>query len=153
MERERHFMGMALDEARKALSIGEVPVGAIITNGDIVIARAHNQPISMNDPTAHAEILAIRQAGKILGNYRLNGMELFITLEPCIMCAGAIVHSRIKRIYYGARDPKMGGVESLYSILDDRRLNHQVDVIGGIMEEECLLLLKEFFRERRKNRL
>lgn len=146
-------MGMALDEARKALSIGEVPVGAIITNGDIVIARAHNQPISMNDPTAHAEILAIRQAGKILGNYRLNGMELFITLEPCIMCAGAIVHSRIKRIYYGARDPKMGGVESLYSILDDRRLNHQVDVIGGIMEEECLLLLKEFFRERRKNRL
>ncbi len=150
MEKEKYFMRMALDEAKKAFCKGEVPVGAIITDGDIVVARAHNQPISMNDPTAHAEILAIREAGKVRGNYRLNGMELFVTIEPCIMCASALMHARIARLYYGARDPKMGGVESLYSILSDKRLNHHIEVKGGIIEDECLMLLRDFFRERRR---
>ncbi len=150
MERERYFMRIALDEARMAFYKGEVPVGAIITDGDTVVARAHNQSISMNDPTAHAEILAIREAGRIKGNYRLNGMELFVTIEPCVMCASALMHARIARLYYGARDPKMGGVESLYSILSDKRLNHRIEVKGGIIEDECLMLIREFFRERRR---
>ncbi|MBE9546881.1 MAG: tRNA adenosine(34) deaminase TadA [Proteobacteria bacterium] len=146
---DEKFIRLALEEAKLAYAAGEVPVGAVITLGDDILARARNSPISMNDPSAHAEILAIRGAGEKIGNYRLAGTTLYVTLEPCIMCAGAIIQARISRVVFGTNDPKNGGVISLYDILDDKRLNHAVEVKWGILKDECAEILGRFFREKR----
>lgn len=142
-------MKLALTEAQKGLVEGEVPVGAVIVLDNRVIARAHNKPVSLNDPSAHAEVLALRKAAKKIGNYRLTGAEMYVTLEPCIMCSGAVLNARIKRIVFGARDPKGGAVVSLFRMLEDKRLNHSVEVVHGIMEEACSEILSRFFREKR----
>jgi tRNA(adenine34) deaminase len=146
---ERYFMEMALEEARLARKEGEVPVGAVITYGNEILARAHNRPRGENDPTAHAEILAMRRAAKILGNYRLTGATLYVTIEPCVMCAGAIVHARIGRLVFGARDPKSGGAVSLYGLLSDGKLNHGVELMEGVCGDACAEILSGFFREKR----
>ncbi len=146
---DEKFIDIAIEEALLAFAKGEVPVGAIIVLGDNILARSHNNSISMNDPSAHAEILAIRQAAKIIGNYRLIGTTLYVTLEPCVMCAGAIIQARVQRIVFGAYDPKSGGVFSLYRILNDTRLNHTVEVLGGIKKDACADILSRFFREKR----
>jgi tRNA(adenine34) deaminase len=147
--RDEEFMAMALAEAERAADRGEVPVGAVIVLGEDILARAHNSPITLKDPSAHAEILAMRRAAARLDNYRLAGTTLYVTVEPCIMCAGAIVHARISRLVYGADDPKNGGVASLYRILEDRRLNHRVEVKTGVLAGLCAELLSRFFREKR----
>ena len=146
---DENFIRLALEEASLAFAEGEVPVGAVITIGEEILAQSHNRSISMNDPIAHAEILAIRQAAEKIGNYRLVGASLYVTLEPCIMCSGAIIQARIGRVVYGADDPKTGGVVSLYNLLNDRRLNHTVTVSGGIKKKECAEILSRFFREKR----
>ncbi len=148
---DRHFMALALEEARKAAERGEVPVGAVVVLNGEVIAVAGNSPISYNDPTAHAEILALREAARVMGNYRLTGCDLYVTLEPCIMCAGALVHARIRRLIYGAADPKGGGCGSLYNVVEDRRLNHRIEVVRGVEEEQAAELLRVFFRAKRRN--
>ncbi len=143
-------MAEALKEARRALAAGEVPVGAVLVGEDgRVLARAHNCPISLNDPTAHAEVLALRQAAERLGNYRLPGTTLYVSMEPCLMCVGALVQARLRRLVFGAADPKAGACVSLYRIPEDRRLNHRFEVTGGVREAECRALLQEFFRARR----
>jgi tRNA(adenine34) deaminase len=149
---DEQFMAEALAEARKALAAGEVPIGAVIVDdhGE-VIGRGYNHPISSHDPTAHAEIMALREAAKHVGNYRLTGLTLYCTLEPCLMCAGAIVHARIERVVFGAFDPKAGAAGSLYSVLTDTRLNHQPEIVSGIREPECRNLLQEFFSWKRKS--
>lgn len=145
-------MAQALIEARKALAAGEVPIGAVIVNSEgELIARGFNHPISSHDPTAHAEIMALREAALRAGNYRLTGMTLYCTLEPCVMCAGAIVHARISRVVFGAFDPKAGAAGSLYSVLSDTRLNHQPEIVSGVRESECRNLLQEFFSWKRKS--
>ena len=141
-------MRMALGEAKSALESGEVPVGAVITMEGRVLAKAYNSPILMKDPTAHAEILAIREAADRTENYRLTGTTIYVTIEPCVMCAGAIIHARIARLVFGATDPK-GGALSLYDMFGDRKLNHSVDVTGGVLGEECGEILSRFFREKR----
>jgi tRNA(adenine34) deaminase len=146
---DENFMDIAIEEALLASAKGEVPIGAVVTLGDNILARSHNNAISMNDPSAHAEILAIRQAAKMLGNYRLVGATLYVTLEPCVMCAGAIIQARVQRIVFGADDPKSGGVVSLYSILNDTRLNHSVEVKSGVKKDACAEILSRFFREKR----
>jgi len=144
------FMDMALEEARKAELAGEVPVGAVIVDRDgIVIANGFNQPISSSDPTAHAEIVAMRRAAEHMRNYRLSGLTLYCTMEPCIMCAGALVHARIQMLIYGAADPRAGAVNSIYNILGDSRLNHQVEVVSGVREQECREIVQRFFAARR----
>jgi len=143
-------MRVALDAARRAAAEGEVPVGAAVTVGGEVVAVAHNEPIGLGDPTAHAEVLAIREAGRKTGNYRLAGATLYATVEPCVMCCGAILHARVERVVFGATDPKAGGVVSRYRLLEDARLNHVTTVTGGVLAEECGALLKEFFRTRRQ---
>jgi tRNA(adenine34) deaminase len=144
------LMGHALREAEKAACIGEVPVGAVIaTEEGEIIASAHNQPIALNDPTAHAEILAIRKAGLACRNYRLSNMVMAVTIEPCPMCMGAVVNARVPRLVYGADDPKGGAAGSLYDLARDGRLNHRIEVISGIREEECRVLMQDFFRIRR----
>ena len=145
------LMGLALREAERGFSRGEVPVGAVVAtpNGQIV-AKAHNQPIALKDPTAHAEILAMRKAGLSYRNYRLNNTLLVVTIEPCLMCMGAAINARIDRLVFGAADPKAGAVHSLYRLAADKRLNHRIEVVSGIMEEECLALMQNFFRARRK---
>ncbi|HRT70980.1 MAG TPA: tRNA adenosine(34) deaminase TadA [Syntrophales bacterium] len=149
MMNDERFMRMALGEAEKALLAGEVPVGAVVVADGEVLAAAHNSTITLNDPSAHAEILAIRRAGERLKNYRLPGTTLYVTLEPCIMCAAAILQARMARVVFGADDPKNGGVSSLYRILADRRLNHQADALGGVLREACGEILSRFFREKR----
>jgi tRNA(adenine34) deaminase len=149
MQTDYDFMRMALEEASLAGGEEEVPVGAILVSDGHVIARAHNSPVAKNDPSAHAEMLVLRQAAKSTGNYRLPGFELYVTLEPCIMCAGAIIQARLKRVVFGARDPKCGAVVSLYQVLNDNRLNHQVAVTEGILKEECGEILSRFFKEKR----
>ena len=126
-----------------------MPVGAVVVYEGAVIARAHNAPITLNDPTAHAEILALREAGRKLGNYRLTGATLYVTVEPCPMCCGALLQARVARVVYGAADPKAGAVESLYRLLDDARLNHRVETVGGVLASACGALLREFFEARR----
>lgn len=143
------FMEIALEEARLALAEGEVPVGAVIACGTDILARAHNRPRGMNDPSAHAEMLAIREAANIMGNYRLIGTTLYVTLEPCIMCTGAMIHARIGRLVFGARDPKSGGAVSNYSLLADGKLNHRVELAEGVCEETCAEIMSRFFREKR----
>jgi tRNA(adenine34) deaminase len=149
MSTDYDFMKIALEEAQDGYRRGEVPVGAVLVREGNILARAHNAPIGMNDPSAHAEMLVLRKAAEIMGNYRLAGTELYVTIEPCIMCAGAIVHARVERVIFGARDPKFGAVASLYNILDDKRLNHQVKVTEGIMGDECGEIISRFFKEKR----
>nr|MBO2494042.1 tRNA adenosine(34) deaminase TadA [Clostridia bacterium] len=145
-----HFMQQALVEAQKAYDMGEVPIGAVIVKDGEVIARGHNLRETEKDPTLHAEMVAIREAAKHLGGWRLTGCELYVTIEPCPMCAGAIIQARIQRVVFGALDPKAGCAGSLYNLLQDPRFNHRVEVISGVMEEECRRIMQEFFRERRE---
>jgi tRNA(adenine34) deaminase len=149
MDKEIQFMQAALEEARIASSVGEVPIGAVAVYQDQVIARSGNRTIRDCDPTAHAEIVALRAAARHLGNYRLADMTLFVTIEPCSMCAGAIVQARIPRLIYGADDPKGGGFRSCFEILTNPKLNHQVEVIPGVLAAESAELLQGFFAERR----
>ncbi len=142
-------MALAIEQALLAAEEGEVPVGAVVVVEDRVIAAAHNRPIALSDPTAHAEMLAIRQAAKELSTYRLSGATIYVTLEPCVMCVGAMVLARVARLKFGARDPKAGAVGSVYDLGRDGRLNHRIEVIGGLMEPECAAILREFFRARR----
>lgn len=144
-----YFMGLALKEAETTFREGEVPVGAVLVREGNIIGSAHNLREYTRDPSAHAEILVLRAGTKNADSWRLSGATLYVTKEPCIMCAGAIVNARIARLVYGCRDPKAGGVDSLYRILGDARLNHQTDVTSGLCEDECALLLKSFFQERR----
>ena len=142
-------MRQALDEARQGLAEGEVPIGAVVVlHGDIV-GRAHNAPVTLADPTAHAEVLALRAAGSKTSNYRLSGATLYATIEPCVMCCGAALHARVARVVYGASDPKAGAAASLYRLLDDRRSNHRADVVGGVLGDESAALLRRFFETRR----
>jgi tRNA(adenine34) deaminase len=149
MNRDEKFIKIALAEAESALEEDEVPVGAVVTVGGEILSKAHNKSISMNDPSAHAEILAIRKAADRVKNYRLAGMTIYVTLEPCVMCAGAIIQARISRLVFGAHDPKSGGVVSLYNILDDGKLNHSVEITGSVLENECSEILSRFFRKKR----
>lgn len=143
------WMRHALALARRAADAGEVPVGAVLVRDGAVIAEGWNQPIALHDPTAHAEILSLRAGSLALGNYRLNGTTLYVTLEPCVMCAGAIVHARVQRLVFGATDPKAGAVDSVYDVLARPRLNHAVAWRGGVLAAECGDLLRDFFRIRR----
>ena len=143
------FMGLALELAREAGAAGEVPVGALIVMTGEVVGRGFNQPIGRHDPTAHAEIMALRDAASRLGNYRLPGCTLYVTLEPCAMCAGAIMHARIDRVVFGARDPKTGAAGSIIDLFAEPRLNHHTAVVGGVLAEACGSLLSGFFAARR----
>jgi tRNA(adenine34) deaminase len=143
------YMQLALAEAQAAALAGEVPVGAIIVYQDEVLARAGNRPITSSDPTAHAEIVALRAAASALGNYRMPGAVLYVTTEPCIMCAGAIIHARIARLVYGCDEPKGGAARSCFSVFDHAALNHRVRVTAGVLGEECAAILQEFFSSRR----
>jgi tRNA(adenine34) deaminase len=147
---DAQYMEMALAEARNAGVAGEVPIGAVIVIGETVVGRGFNQPISANDPTAHAEMIALREAARSAGNYRLSEATLYCTLEPCTMCAGAMIHARIRRLVFGTLDPKAGSAGSIYNVLSDPRLNHRVDVTFGIRQAECAALLRDFFLRRRK---
>ena len=143
------FMGEALALARAAQARGEVPVGAVVVRDGVVIGRGGNAPIAGDDPTAHAEIAALRDAARALSNYRLPGCDLYVTLEPCAMCAGAIFHARIARVVFGARDPKSGACGSVIDLFAERRLNHHATVTGGVRADECGALLSDFFAARR----
>jgi len=143
------FLEAALRAAQRALEAGEVPVGAVVVCKGKVIAEGWNRNIKDNDPTAHAEIIALRQAGAVIGNHRLGDCELFVTIEPCAMCAGALVHARIKRLVYGADDPKAGAVHSVLQVLNHPQLNHRVEVKGGVLAGRCADMLQNFFRDRR----
>lgn len=142
-------MARALAEAAKAIAAGEVPIGAVVMKGERLLSAAHNSPRELHDPTAHAEVLAIREAARVLGNERLDGCELWVTLEPCAMCAGAIAHARIARLYYGAPDPKGGAVEHGARVFDQEQCLHRPEIYSGIGEAEAAELLRGFFRERR----
>jgi len=146
---DERYMKMALEEATRAGEVGEIPVGAVLVKGDRVLAKGHNRCIKLNDPTAHAEILVLRKAGKALGNYRLNETTLYVTAEPCPMCAAAMVHGRISRLVFGVREPKFGAVRSKFPFLSSNELNHRVQVEEGILEVECADILKGFFRKKR----
>ncbi len=148
-KKDMHYMHIALQQAVIAEKKGEVPVGCVLVAANGQEFAACNAPISLHDASAHAEIRAIRAACKIMGNYRLTGSTLYVTLEPCPMCAGAIIHARIKRIVYGAKDSKTGAVESVFQILSDARMNHRPDITGGILAEHCSAMLRQFFRQRR----
>ena len=148
-ETDAAFMQLAIDEATQAATRGEVPVGAIVVREGVVIARGFNQPIGLHDPTAHAEIQAMRAAGQALGNYRLPGCDLYVTLEPCAMCSGAIQHARIRRVVWGAADPKTGACGSVIDLFGNPTLNHHTVSHGGIRSSECAALLQSFFMQRR----
>lgn len=152
MSLESYFMGEALQEAQKAFDLKEVPIGAVVVKDGIIVGRGHNLRETAKDPTAHAEMIAIREASKTLGGWRLMDCDLYVTIEPCPMCAGAIMLSRIKRLIIGAMDPKGGAAGSLLSIPEDERFNHQTEIVQGIREEECSSIMKEFFRELRKSK-
>jgi tRNA(adenine34) deaminase len=143
-------MGLALDQARQGLAAGEVPVGAVLVDeAGEVLARAFNRPIGLHDPTAHAEILAVREGDRVRGTYRLPGFSLYVTIEPCIMCLGAMLAARLRRLVFGAPDPKGGACVSLYRLPEDNRLNHRLEVTGGVREAECRELVQKFFKARR----
>jgi len=146
---DEKFMKLAIQEARKSQEMNEVPVGAIVVMNDEILSIAHNQPISQNDPTSHAEINTIRKASENLGNYRLTGATLYVTLEPCVMCYGAIVHARISRLVCGAYDPKTGVCGSSIKLHEQACFNHAPQITGGVLEEDCSLILKDFFKKRR----
>ncbi len=143
------FMRLALEAAARARAVGEVPVGAVVVKDGEVIATGYNQPIGRHDPTAHAEIAALRAAAEALGNYRLPGCTLYVTLEPCVMCAGAMMHARLARIVYGARDPKTGACGSVVNLFAEDKLNHHAELTGGVLAAECGTMLSAFFAERR----
>jgi tRNA(adenine34) deaminase len=150
LQDDERFMREALEEARRGAARGEVPVGAVVVMDGAIVSRAHNAPIGLADPTAHAEVLALRAAGEKRGNYRLTGATLYATVEPCPMCCGAALHARVARVVYGARDPKAGAVQSLYRLLDDGRLNHRATATGGVMAAEAAALLGAFFETKRR---
>jgi tRNA(adenine34) deaminase len=143
------WMQRALELAQKAQSLGEVPIGAVLVKDDQIIGEGYNTPIGRHDPTAHAEIMALRDAAQRIGNYRLLNTTLYVTIEPCIMCAGALVHARIKEVVFGAAEPRTGAGGSVFDILQSSKLNHQVSIRSGVMAEECVTLLQEFFKQRR----
>jgi tRNA(adenine34) deaminase len=143
------FMHAAMEQARSAEIGGEVPIGAVIVRDGEILATGNNRVMRDHDPSAHAEVVALRQAGKLLGNYRLDGCDLYTTLEPCAMCAGAIIHARIRRLVYGATDPKAGACGSVLGVLNHPRLNHRLEVVEGVLADECGALLQNFFRARR----
>jgi tRNA(adenine34) deaminase len=143
-------MRRALREAQKADSEGEVPVGAVVVQDEKIIARAHNRSLGLADPSAHAEVLALRRAAKKLGNYRLKGCDLYVTIEPCAMCAGAIIQARLRRVVFGTPDPKAGACGSVLAVLNHPKVNHQVEVVSGVLAGECAAILQEFFRCRRR---
>jgi tRNA(adenine34) deaminase len=149
-ERELGFMRRALAAAEEAAGRGEVPVGAVVVRGDQILAVAHNERETANDPTAHAEVVALRRAAAALGSWRLTGADLYVTMEPCPMCAGALVNARIRRLYFGCDDPKAGAVRTLYTLLDDKRLNHRVEVVPGLLGAEGSALLRTFFSRLRR---
>jgi len=149
MPDDLQFMQLALEEARASASSGEVPIGAVLAHGEVVLARSGNRTIRDNDPTAHAEIVVLRRAAQVLGNYRLSGTTLYVTLEPCAMCAGAIVQARVPRLVYGADDPKGGAFRSCFNVLANAQLNHAVDVTPGLLAAESASLLQSFFASRR----
>ena len=149
LDSDEKFMRLALHEAQKSIEMNEVPVGAIIVMNGEVISKSHNKSISQNDPTSHAEINALRNAAEKIGNYRLTGATLYATLEPCAMCYGAIIHSRISRLVFGAYDPKTGVCGSSIKLHEQECFNHTPEIVGGVLEEDCSLILKYFFKERR----
>jgi len=143
------FMRAALDEARRGFTAGEVPVGAVVVLNSEIVGRGFNQPIGASDPTAHAEIVALRQAARALGNYRLVGSTMYVTIEPCLMCVGAMVHARVETLVFGAPEPKAGAVVSSCRAHELPSLNHRIEVVGGVLEEDCRAVIQEFFRTRR----
>ncbi len=143
-------MGVALELAREGAAFDEVPVGAVVAKDGEIVGRGFNQPIGRHDPTAHAEVMALRDAAECLGNYRLPGCTLYVTLEPCAMCIGAIFHARIARVVFGARDPKTGAAGSVIDLFAEERLNHHAEIVGGVRAEECGALLSSFFAARRQ---
>ena len=151
--RDRHFMRIAIDQAHNAWALGEVPVGAVVVRDGKVLATGFNQPVGTSDPTAHAEIRALRAAAELVGNYRLTDCELYVTLEPCAMCSGAIMHARIARVVYGARDPKTGVAGSVLDLFAETRLNHHAAIEGGVLADECGRMLSSFFAARRSKTL
>jgi tRNA(adenine34) deaminase len=148
-EVQQDFMRQALEQAQHAWDLGEVPVGAVVVKDGVVIARGYNQPIGRHDPTAHAEIVALRAAAEALGNYRLPGCELYVTLEPCVMCSGAMMHARLARVVYGATDPKTGACGSVLNLFEQEQLNHHTEIAGGVLADDCGAMLKSFFAARR----
>jgi tRNA(adenine34) deaminase len=146
---DARFMQLALEQAQQAWALGEVPVGAVVVKDGELIAAGCNQPIGRHDPTAHAEIVALRAAAEKLGNYRLPGCELYVTLEPCAMCSGAMMHARLARVVYAAQDPKTGACGSVLDLFREERLNHHTEVVGGVMADEASAMLRGFFAERR----
>lgn len=153
MENDQYYMGLALEEAEKAYALGEVPIGSVLVDGDgQVVARGHNMREIWHDATAHAEMIAIRAACETLERWRLSGLTLYVTIEPCPMCAGALVMSRVDRLVYGSTDAKAGAAESVFNIVEHPTLNHQMQVTAGVRQEECAALMKRFFRERRKKK-
>jgi tRNA(adenine34) deaminase len=146
---DQQFMALAIEQANCAALAGEVPVGAVLVRHGLVLAKAFNQPISLHDPSAHAEMQVLRAAGRAEGNYRLPGTTLYVTLEPCAMCAGAMLHARVERVVYGAPDPKTGAAGSALNLFDNQLINHQTQAEGGVLVEECGQVLKRFFKERR----
>lgn len=148
-ELDRQFMQQALDQAELAAAAGEVPVGAVLVRDGQVISTGFNRPISSSDPSAHAEMMTLRAAAQIESNYRLPGTTLYVTLEPCTMCAGAMLHARVERVVFGAADPKTGAAGSVLNVFSEKQINHQTQVEGGIMSEECGQILRNFFKERR----
>jgi tRNA(adenine34) deaminase len=149
---DEQMMGLALETAQAAAAAGEVPVGAVVVHGDRIIGRAHNLRETEQDPTAHAEIVALREAARALGSWRLNECTLYVTLEPCPMCIGAAVNARLRHLVFGCSDPKAGAVGTLYNIADDRRLNHRIEVRSGVLAEESAAVLRAFFAARRRGR-
>ena len=147
---DEHAMRLALDQAQNARLVGEVPVGAVIVRSGQVIATGYNRPITEHDPTAHAEVVALRHAARLLGNYRLPECELFVTLEPCAMCAMALLHARVRRVVFGASDPKTGAAGSVLNLFAEPRLNHHTRLAGGLLAAECGAALRDFFAERRE---
>jgi tRNA(adenine34) deaminase len=144
------FMDAALEQAQLALAAGEVPIGAVLVIDDEIVARAFNQPISSCDPTAHAEVLVVREAARIVGNYRLTAADVYVTLEPCLMCVGALIHARVRRLIYAAAEPKTGALVSTTRTLETPGLNHRFEVTGGVCEDAARELIQEFFREKRR---
>lgn len=153
LETDKQWMGIALEEAAKALELDEVPVGAcLVDENHLLLGSNHNLTITENDPTAHAEMLVLREASRRVGNYRLTGTTIYTTIEPCAMCAGALVNARVKRLVYGAEDERFGAVRSHFGVCDSEILNHKIAVEAGVLADECRLLMQEFFRARRADR-
>jgi len=150
MTTHNDHMRAALDQARLALAAGEVPIGAVLAVDEDIIARAFNQPISAHDPTAHAEVLVLRDAARVLGNYRLTEATVYVTVEPCLMCVGALVHARVREVVYGTPEPKTGALVSTLKALESPGLNHRFAVTSGVLEDDCRAIIQEFFREKRR---